>query len=132
MAKGMFTQGIAVLTSSAPLLDDVERALRRFHILGRPAVEPHAASWMGGHPALVLDWLPEHNGKLAVDVVPRPWPDDMGHPESAPKLFAAWVMGWFGPHAKDGLVTPPRPTLRWFPEAAASPPPALLAKLAEE
>lgn len=102
MAKGMFTQGIAVLTSSVPALDDVERVLRNFTILGRPAINAIADSWMGGYPALLLDWLPEHNGKILVDLVDRPWPDHMGDPNSASTVFGAWAMGWFGPHVSPG------------------------------
>ena len=96
--KGFFTQGIAVLFERAPSLDVLASALA-LPILKRT---DETSSWELGGPTLVVGFRPEVNGLVAVDVVDRPWPDDMGSPTGAPTLFGAWSMGHFGPFAYPG------------------------------
>jgi hypothetical protein len=45
----------------------------------------------------VVDYRPEVNGYVAVDVVNHPWPDGMGDPKENPEIFGAWSMSGFGP-----------------------------------
>lgn len=99
MAKGFFTQGLVVLFERAPSLD----ALASLYLPLLANRKEDGAGWLSG-PSLVLRYRPEVNGFIAVDVVDRPWPDDMGHPQKAPELFAAWSMGHFGPFAFPGSL----------------------------
>ncbi|MEK7469252.1 MAG: DUF4261 domain-containing protein [Planctomycetota bacterium] len=94
--KGFFTQGVAVLLKESVTLADLERLLTGFKISKR---KEEFENWELGGPALVLDYRPEVNGHVSVDIVDRPWPDNMGDPKSEPTLFAAWSMGHFGPFA---------------------------------
>jgi len=80
-------------------LDDIEPALNGFDIRSRRDM---SESWEFGGPTLVLDYRPESNGMIVVDVVDRCWPDLMGDPKNEPRLFAAWSMGQFGPFAFPG------------------------------
>jgi len=98
--KGLYTQGIAVLFERAPSLDVLAAALA-MPILKRT---DEATSWELGGPTLVVGFRPEVNGLIAVDVVERPWPDDMGSPTAAPALFGAWSMGHFGPFTYPGSL----------------------------
>jgi hypothetical protein len=59
-------------------------------------------SWPFGGPALIVSYRPEVNGLISVDVVDRPWPDQMGDPKADPQVFGAWSMGHFGPFAWPG------------------------------
>jgi hypothetical protein len=92
--KGLFTQGVAVLFAAPPSVDSLAE------LLPEPSArKPAASEWAMGGPTLVLPLDLEVNGLWAVDVVDRPWPDDMGHPQESPMLFASWTMGHFGPYA---------------------------------
>ena len=98
--KGFYTQGIAILFNQAPSLDVLAAALA-LPILKRM---DEATSWELSGPALIVGFRPEVNGLIAVDVVERPWPDDMGSPKEAPSLFGAWSMGHFGPFTYPGSL----------------------------
>lgn len=94
MAKGMFTQGLAVLFERAPALDAITAALD-VPVLRRLDED---AGWISG-PSVVVAHRPELNGYVSIDVVDAPWPDSMGSPTEDPDLFGAWSMGFFGPFA---------------------------------
>jgi hypothetical protein len=94
MAKGFWTQGIAILLDSAVSLDEIEPLLGDFEIVRRVAT---GDSWEMGGDSLLIAFRPEVNGFVALDVVNRPWPDTMGDPENEITLFGAWSMGYFGP-----------------------------------
>jgi Domain of unknown function (DUF4261) len=100
MAKGMHTQGVAVLFERAPAAEQLARALGGFQIV-RP-LEGRPGDWMTGRFGLVLAMRPEVNGAALVQVFDQPWPDGMGDPETDPKLFGAWSLGHFGPFAYPG------------------------------
>jgi hypothetical protein len=99
MAKGLFTQGAAVLFSSSPTLDELEDLLREFSVPKRDdkGTEPDLSG-----PSLVVTYRPQVNGYVTVDVQARQWPDHMGDPAKEPMLFGAWSMGHFGPFAYPG------------------------------
>src|SRR5438034_3543744 len=103
MAKGLFTQGVCLLTNGQTTIDDVRSALeeKEFEIVKRAAPQK---DWRFGGPTLVVAYLPEDNGYAAVDVVNQPWPDTMGDPKGDAKTFAAWSMGHFGPFAFPGAL----------------------------
>lgn len=92
--KGIFSQGLVVLLSDSAALDEVENLLTEF---GPPTRKPTFEDWEFSGPAIVLPYRPDVNGYVSVDLVERPWPDDMGNPKEKPILFGAWSMGHFGP-----------------------------------
>ncbi len=94
MAKGFFSQGLVVLFEVAPTLDQMTDA-----ITPRPVVKrlEEAGQWPFGGPSLLTPFRPDVNGYVAIDVVGRQWPDDMGDPKDDSAVFGAWSMGHFGP-----------------------------------
>lgn len=103
MAKGFFTQGVSLLTSGQTTLDSIKAALREqgFEIVKE---SPAQENWAFSGHTLVVAFLPDVNGYVAVDVVNQPWPDSMGDPKSDSTTFAAWSMGHFGPFAFPGSL----------------------------
>lgn len=99
--KGMFTQGVAVLFGKCPILDDVEAGLADFSIVKRT---PPSAEWAFGGPGLVLEFRPEVNGYVSIDICDREWPDSMGSTttETENMTFGAWALGNFGPFTYPG------------------------------
>lgn len=104
MAKGFFTQGVSLLTNGQTTIDDIKAALLRqgFEVVKE---SPAQQSWAFGGPTLIVAFLPDRNGYLAVDLVDQPWPDSMGDPKSEPLTFGAWSMGHFGPYAFPGNLS---------------------------
>ena len=94
--KGHFTQGVAVLLERPVSLDELPSCLDSFHVVGRREA---AEQWVFGGPSLLVEYRPQVNGYLSIDVVDRPWPDHMGDPKQEAMLFGAWSMGHFGPFA---------------------------------
>jgi hypothetical protein len=99
MPKGIFTQGVCVLTNGPVSLDELESVLGEFQIRGR--IE-ETESWVLGGPSLTLEYLPKINELVAIDIVDRQWPDDMSDTEDEKMIFAGWAMGQFGPFAYPG------------------------------
>ncbi len=97
--KGHFTQGVAVLLERPAVLDELPSCLESFHVVGRHEA---AEQWVFGGPSLLVEYRPQVNGYLSIDVVDRPWPDHMGDPKQEAVLFGAWSMGHFGPFAFPG------------------------------
>jgi hypothetical protein len=94
--KGFFTQGAALLTTQPVALREVELLLRPIGDI-RPL--NGSDDWAIGGAGFLVPLDAEATGYTAVDIVNRPWPDDMGDPTSASMLFAAWSTGHFGPFA---------------------------------
>lgn len=104
MAKGMFTQGMVLLTDGRTTVDDAKATLvqQGFDIVKEL---PAQKEWAFSGPALFVPFRSEVNGHVAVDVVNHAWPDGMGIAESEATAFGAWSMGFFGPLTyPDGLV----------------------------
>jgi hypothetical protein len=97
--KGMFTQGVCLLTDGRTTIDNVEQALMDFSVLKRT---PAGQDWRFGGPAVVVAYRPEINGLVTIDVVNERWPDHMGDPKGDAMTFGAWSMGFFGPFAFPG------------------------------
>lgn len=95
MAKGFFTQGIAVLFDRAPNLDEITAAI------GVPVKKRMDAfeTWAMSGPCVIVEHDAKLNGYVSLDVVDRPWPDHMGDPKNESMIFGAWSMGHFGPLA---------------------------------
>jgi hypothetical protein len=99
--KGFFTQGVAVLFGRQITLDDIESFLTAFKIVKRKDEFEH---WEFGGPSFTIEFRPEVNGYIAVDIVNGTWPDKMGDPKTEATLFGAWGMGHFGPFTFPGSL----------------------------
>jgi hypothetical protein len=99
MAKGFFTQGVTVLLRQKVTLDEIEPLLKPFKIVKR---KDDSEKWEFGGPTFLLEYRPEVNGLVSVDIVDRAWPDKMGDPKNESMLFGAWSMGYFGPFTFPG------------------------------
>jgi|SRR5579859_3270568 len=97
--KGLYTQGIAILTQQPVKLDELRPLLSEYRMLR--TLEP-SGDWPIGGPTAVVSYREEVNGMVTIDTVDRQWPDGMGDPKNEPTLFAAWSMGYFGPFAYPG------------------------------
>lgn len=100
MAKGFFTQGVAVLFEKAPSRAALRAALEPAFEIARE--DDGGDGWAHGSDGLIVTYRPDVNGYVNVDVVHRPWPDHMGDPTKEPELFGAWTFGHFGPFAFPG------------------------------
>lgn len=100
--KGYFTQGVALLLKAAPTLEALEQILGHFGPTRRTSPAPHWAIGGSGLSLRLPHDLPgggeQGPGLLIADILDRPWPDDMGDPQTAPELFNAWGTAHFGPY----------------------------------
>jgi hypothetical protein len=111
MAKGFFTQGLAVLLTRQVTLEEVCRCLTGFDVVKR--LEASDNPEFSG-PSAIVACKPEQNGCASIDLYPAQWPDHMGHPQEEPILFATWSMGHFGPYAyPSGLKRAAQQAWRW-------------------
>jgi len=114
--KGMYTQCVVVLAESPVSIGELQPLLPEFPIVR--TVETDSEWYFSGSTA-VVEYRPDVNGMVAIDVVDRTWPDDMGNPRTEAMLFGAWGMGYFGPYAyPNGLDRAVKHAWGW-PEAKA-------------
>lgn len=99
--SGLFTQSAYVLLERPAGLDAVAGKLGAFGAVNR--VET-GLPWTFGGSTLLLPMLGSERGRVVVDVVDRPWPDDMEDPQRDPDLFGAWGFGQFGPRVWPGSL----------------------------
>jgi hypothetical protein len=97
--KGFFTQGVTVLLKQKVTLDDIEPLLKALKIVKRIDEFEH---WEFGGPSFIVEYRPEANGYVSIDIVDQVWPDKMGDAKNESLLFGAWGMGHFGPFAFPG------------------------------
>jgi hypothetical protein len=94
METFFFTQCAAVLFDQPPRLEDVERAIGSWELAGRPNEGAGEHGWAICGPGFMVAL---RSGAFAVvDVVSRPWPDDLRAAETTPAISAAWRAGAFG------------------------------------
>jgi hypothetical protein len=101
MAKGLFTQTMAVLLQAPVNIKELIPLLEGFEIDGP---HPAGSAWQISGPSLVLDYEPTLNGVIQIDAVDHRWPDSMGGLNEDPALFAAWGTGHFGPFCFPGSL----------------------------
>jgi hypothetical protein len=101
MPKGIYSQCLCVLTTREVPITEIGEALQAYDVLGYP---DHSGEvrWQFGGPSLVASYRPDVNGKVVVDSVAHPWPDEMGNPQTDVATFGAWTMGQFGPGTYPG------------------------------
>ncbi|HEU4557310.1 MAG TPA: DUF4261 domain-containing protein [Longimicrobium sp.] len=94
MHKLFFTQSTCVLLEGAVTLEQLMEALREWKPEPHDAPEGHWA--MGSTSSVTIETA---RGRIVVDAVPHPWPDEMGGVDEVhdEELFAAWSMHMFGP-----------------------------------
>ncbi len=111
MAKGMYTQGVCVLLEQPVTLDAIEDVLADYEFRARKDSYERLES---GGPTVVVNYREEVNGLVAIDIVDTQWPDHMGDADKEPDLFAAWMMGGYGPYAfPDGLQRAAQQSWTW-------------------
>jgi len=97
VAKGFFAQCVVVLFEGKAKIGDLRQALQGpFTIVKEDDPD---GPWEFSGPSLLVEYRPEMNGYVSVDIVHERWPDHMGDPKTESTLFGAWSMGFFGPHA---------------------------------
>jgi hypothetical protein len=117
--KGIFTQGVVILTERPVELDELRPFLPEYPFLR--TVEANK-EWVFGGPTAVVDYRREVNGLAAIDTIDRQWPDGMGDSKKETMLFGAWAMGNFGPFAyPNGLLRATQQAWSW-PEAKTTVP----------
>ncbi len=101
MPKGFFTQTAIILLREKVSIEAIAAAMGEYSHDGlRPAMD----EWAFGGPSFVVTFNEEDNGKIAIDVVDQPWPDEMGDPETDSTIFGAWASGQFGPFTYPGAL----------------------------
>lgn len=99
MPRGIYTQTTCILLCEEVAWEQLRPALAEYTIRKEIA---EGSDWPFGGPAYILDYRPDQNGYVAVDIVNRPWPDGMGDPKREATIFGAWTMGMFGPQTYPG------------------------------
>jgi len=101
MPKGFHTQCLCVLLKQPVPLPRLLECLNHYDIT---AHNESFDNWAITGPACIIPFRPEANGLATVDIVPHPWPDDLGHPETSPEIFFPWTLGAFGPASFPGCL----------------------------
>ena len=119
MAKGLFTQGFAILLQQYAEIESFRPILADFNIVNEMPANDH---WEFSGPSLIIEFDKTVNGLVSLDIVNRSWPDHMGDPKQESMLFMTWGMGHFGPYAfPDGLKRAIQQSWAW-PEAKTAVP----------
>lgn len=121
--KSFFTQSACVLLREPVSLLDVDAALEAFDKAGFQEASVEGGVWLGTPAVLLHSKLPggeRQPGDVVVDVIDRPWPDEMADPTRDPELFAAWSMGCLGPHVTPGCLTRAVQQSGHWPDARAA------------
>ncbi|HEX7622751.1 MAG TPA: DUF4261 domain-containing protein [Anaeromyxobacteraceae bacterium] len=114
----LFTQCACVLLDQAPAIDDVELALDGWALTGRQQPAPDEDGWVACGPGVVVEL--RGGGSVIVDVVDRPWPDDLQAASGGSALGAAWRAGMLGPTSMPGALARAREQSWAWAEGAAA------------
>ncbi len=118
MERFSFTQCVSVLFEGAPALEDVQRALGEWRVVGEPNQGPGEHGWAVCGPGFIVEL---RGGAFAVvDVVDRAWPDDPREGETIPAIGSAWRAGAFGPASTPGALARAVDQPWAWPEGAAA------------
>ncbi len=97
MARGLYTQGAAVLLNQPVDFSQIQSCLSGFELAVVPAT-PDSQE----HPLMLLKDDQPGEGQAVVICSDQPWPEDLPDPEENPEMFAAWTQGQYGPLAFPG------------------------------
>ena len=92
--KGYSTQAAILLTRGPVAAEAIGKALREFGEVKSGSTE---MSWPFGDEWMSIPLKSHPRGRLVVDYVPYPWPDQMGDELDEKEVVAAWKAGRFGP-----------------------------------
>jgi hypothetical protein len=90
----IFVETMVLLLRSAPTLDEIKSVLGDFKI--NKVRNQGIDTWEHCGPALFLEYREEYFGQYVIDIVDRPWPDELDYDKPDTKLHKAWREGCFG------------------------------------
>ncbi|WP_231846124.1 DUF4261 domain-containing protein [Rhodopirellula baltica] len=94
MPQGFYTQCVVVLLRERVSMRKIAAAIDEYE----PSDPlPATADWAIAGPSLIMDMDEETPGHLAIDLVDKPWPDDMQIDDADSAVRQAWSNGSFGP-----------------------------------
>lgn len=118
MPRGIYTQTVCLLLRDEVTLAQLHPLLNRYGIRNEVRA---SENWGFGGPTYVINYRPDANGYVAVDVVNHPWPDSMGDPQQNPEIFGAWSISCFGPATFPGGLHRAMQQSWIWPEGKAAP-----------
>jgi hypothetical protein len=98
----MFTQSLYLLTTRPIPVEELERYLRKFPLLGMMPGSPNS-HWAVSNEAWVLAYAENERGRILVDSVSERYPDRFDQ-DGHKALFSAWSMGSLGPAIYPGAL----------------------------
>jgi hypothetical protein len=105
MPKGFNTQVVAILLQNPVTLEQVREVLWDFGKSDDHSGTDDPAAWAIGSRGFNIFYDgPKKEGAVILDIIDRPWPDDMGDMQTSPMVMMAWTMGQFGPGAFPGSL----------------------------
>jgi hypothetical protein len=90
----VFVETMVLLLRSAPTLKEVQAVLDEFTI--NKVRSDGIDTWEHCGPALFLEYREDYFGQFVVDIIDRPWPDQLDYDKPDSKLYKAWLEGCFG------------------------------------
>ena len=110
MSNFEFAQCACVLFDGVPTMEELEKVLVRWGPAGQPKLGEGEHGWALCGPGLTFAL---RSGAIAVvDIVDRPWPDDLAAAQTIPALGSAWRVGAFGAVATPGALGNTAPSSR--------------------
>lgn len=90
----VFVETMVMLLKSVPTLEEIQSVLGEFKI--NKVRKEGNDTWEHCGPAIFLEYREEYFGQYVIDIVDRPWPDDLDWDKPDSKLHKAWQEGCFG------------------------------------
>ena len=85
---------MVMLLKSAPTLQELKKVLSKHKIVSE---KPNGIQgWETCGPAILLDYREEYNGLFVIDIIDKPWPDELDCEKPDSTLHKAWLEGCFG------------------------------------
>lgn len=102
MEPRMFVQTLVMLLKSVPTLEQIESVLKQHKVEAK--LQEGMDSWEICGPCVMMPHRPEYFGKFVIDVVNRPWPDDLDYDNPESPVHKAWLEGHFGAYLVPGAL----------------------------
>ncbi len=101
LSKGIFTQTFVVLLRETVSIESVKKKLSDF---SRSQPLSAQSDWAFSGPAILLDIDEQTEGKVVLDIVSHPWPDEMRDNKQSSSIEKAFEQGHFGPFTFPGAL----------------------------
>lgn len=111
----VFVETMVLLLKSAPTIDELKAVLGEFTI--NKVREEGEDTWEHCGPAIFLEYREECFGQYVIDIVDRPWPDELDYDKPDSKLHRAWREGCFGISTCPGALDRAKEQSWIWPEA---------------